>query len=106
MAQTTLARVLYLPHGAGPMPLLGNDQHQHMVSFLQDVTQCITKPDAILVVSAHWEKSIATLTSDKQPELIYDYYGFSPEAYTIQYPAVGNAQLAEEIGALIIVTWA
>ncbi len=38
-------------------------------------------PSAILVVSAHWEEGVPTLTSGANPPLIYDYYGFPEESY-------------------------
>src|SRR5690606_10602688 len=38
-----------------------------------------------------------TLTGQPQPPLIYDYYGFPPESYTIHYPAMGDPALAKSI---------
>ena len=37
---------------------------------------------------------MATVTSAAQPSLLYDYYGFPPEAYKLQYPAPGSPDLA------------
>ena len=33
--------------------------------------------------------------------MLYDYFGFPPETYTVQYPAPGNPALAEEIEVLL-----
>ena len=52
-------------------------------------------PSAIIVISAHWEEPIPTVTSGRQPSLIYDYYGFPPEAYQIRYPCPGEPGLAQ-----------
>ncbi|WP_230408970.1 DODA-type extradiol aromatic ring-opening family dioxygenase [Zooshikella harenae] len=57
----------------------------------------LLKPSAILLISAHWEESQPTITSGKTPSLIYDYYGFPEESYRIQYPAIGDPQLAHTI---------
>jgi len=97
----SLSPVLYIPHGAGPLPLLGDKNHESLIAFLKGLTQSIRVPSAILIVSAHWEASQATITSGSQPKLIYDYSGFPPRAYDIQYPAVGHSRLAQEIFRLI-----
>lgn len=92
-----LSPVLFIPHGGGPLPLLGNRQHQQLVDFLQGISARIETPSAICVISAHWEEAIATVTSGASPSLIYDYYGFPDDAYTIQYQAPGSPALAQKI---------
>ena len=96
-----LAPVLFIPHGAGPMPLLGDKDHQAMNDFLKQVTPTLGQPSAILVISAHWEEEQATITSSKTPSIIYDYGGFPAEAYTITYPAPGEPELANKIHHLL-----
>lgn len=93
--------VLFIPHGGGPLPLLGDEGHREMVSFLKTVTPTLGEPSAILVISAHWEESKATITSGKKPPLIYDYYGFPDEAYAVEYPAPGDPVLADKIFNLL-----
>ena len=65
--------VLYLSHGGGPLPLLGDEGHREMVSCLQEIAAKMAKPSAILVISAHWEEKIPTITSGARPPLLYDY---------------------------------
>ena len=89
--------VVYLPHGGGPLPILGHHGHQHLISFLTQFGLNTPKPDAIVVVSAHWESHCVSVTSHPQPTLIYDYYGFPPEAYAVSYPVPGAPNLAQEI---------
>jgi 4,5-DOPA dioxygenase extradiol len=95
------APVLYFPHGGGPLPLLGNVGHEKMIRFLQRMVPLLGRPDAILVVSAHWEELKPMVTSGKKPSLIYDYYGFPEEAYQIEYPVSGDPVLAEKLVSLI-----
>lgn len=90
-------RALFLSHGGGPLPLLDDKGHEEMVENLMMLAARISKPSAILVISAHWESNIATITSNAKPSLIYDYYGFPEESYNIQYPAPGNPDLAEVV---------
>ena len=88
---------LYLSHGGGPLPLLGDEGHKEMVESLTTIVESIEKPSAIIAISAHWEEDVVTITHGTRPPIIYDYYGFPDEAYQIQYPAPGAPQLAEEI---------
>jgi aromatic ring-opening dioxygenase catalytic subunit (LigB family) len=83
------------------MPLLGDENHIHMVNFLQSIAWEFEQPSAILVVSAHWEARRPSITSGRSPALIYDYYGFPNEAYEIQYPAPGDPALADLIYHLL-----
>ena len=89
--------VLFISHGGGPLPLLGDKGHSEMVSCLREIATEIAKPSAILVVSAHWEEITPTLTSGTRPPLIYDYYGFPEESYSIEYPCPGEPVLAKNI---------
>lgn len=89
--------VLFISHGGGPMPLLGDPGHREMVERLTEMVGKLRRPSAILVISAHWEEAVPTITSGSHPSLIYDYYGFPPESYEIRYPCPGEPVLAEGI---------
>jgi len=93
--------VLYLSHGGGPMPLLGDAGHRTLVETLKNISTIIKKPSAIIVISAHWEADQPTITSAATPPLIYDYGGFPPAAYEIQYPAAGHPMLAQDVATLL-----
>lgn len=90
-------RVLFLSHGGGPLPLLGDPAHLEMVVHLRAIAERLPKPSTILVVSAHWEDDVATLTAGADPEIIYDYYGFPAASYEIQYPCTGEPELAGRV---------
>ena len=98
---TPLSPVLFIPHGGGPLPLLGDNSHRPLIDFLQAITKTLSQPDAIILVSAHWEAAKATITSHPTPSLIYDYYGFPPESYQIRYPAPGDPELADKVSGLL-----
>lgn len=88
---------LFLSHGGGPLPILGDPQHAEMVGLLREIASQIKRPSAIIVVSAHWEEEVASITSGANPNLIYDYFNFPPEAYQIGYPCPGEPDLAKEV---------
>ncbi len=93
--------VLFIPHGGGPLPLLGDKSHQEMINFLKGITSGLHTPSAILIISAHWEEDKVNITSGETPSLIYDYHGFPEEAYNIKYPALGHPELANKIFNLL-----
>lgn len=95
------ARIVYLSHGGGPLPLLGDAAHAAMIAFMQRLPAQLPRPDAILVISAHWEEDVVTLQDGATPELLYDYYGFPPESYQIRYPAPGAPALAARVAAAL-----
>ena len=96
------AQIIYFSHGGGPLPILGDPSHKAMVNFMTQLPSRLRKPDAILVISAHWEESTATLLGAHTLQMFYDYYGFPDEAYEITYPAPGNPGLANRIAGLLV----
>ncbi|MEP1447700.1 MAG: class III extradiol ring-cleavage dioxygenase [Paraglaciecola sp.] len=101
LKQSSLMPVIYIPHGGGPMPLLGDITHKELCAFLSNVHKNITAPKAIVIISAHWESDIATISSSPNPRMIYDYGGFPQETYEYQYPAAGQPKLAGHIASLL-----
>ena len=96
------AQVIYFSHGGGPLPILGDASHKAMVEFMQQLPSRLKRPEAILVISAHWEESTATLLSAHTPPMLYDYYGFPDESYDITYPAPGSPELANKVESLLL----
>lgn len=94
------AQILYISHGGGPMPILGDRYHLRMVDFLKGLSTKLKRPDAIVVLSAHWECPKPTLLYAQNPSLLYDYYGFPEEAYQLRYPAPMAVDLANHIASL------
>lgn len=99
-AEAGKGSVLYMSHGGGPMPLFGDPDHAKMINFMRSLSGKIEKPEAILVFSAHWEESVPTILGAANPPLLYDYYGFPDEAYSLKYALPGNPALAKRIHAM------
>ena len=93
--------VIYISHGGGPLPILGDPGHDKMITFMKELPDMIPKPDEILVISAHWEESHPTVIEGKKPPLLFDYYGFPEESYDLKYPVQGNPELAGEVKQLL-----
>ncbi|HUS33596.1 MAG TPA: class III extradiol ring-cleavage dioxygenase [Kofleriaceae bacterium] len=98
--------VAFLPHGGGPWPFvdLGWDLKDtpELKAYLESVRDLPkTPPKALLVISAHWEEDVPTVMTSEKPPMLYDYYGFPPESYTIQWPAPGAPALAKRVQELL-----
>ena len=100
-SERRLAPVLYLPHGAGPLPILGRRSQKPITDFLKRIPERLGSPESILLISAHWEAGAPTIVSRETPGLLYDYYGFPPESYEIEYPVRGDAGLCAEVRSLL-----
>lgn len=98
---------IYLPHGGGPWPWVhvpvgSATELGALEDYLIGVAKIPTqRPTALLVISAHWEENVPTLMTSAQPPMLYDYYGFPPESYSITWPAPGAPELAVRVQALL-----
>ena len=69
--------------------------------FLSGLGTALGRPDAILVVSAHWETAEPALNAVEVNATIHDFGGFPAPLYAMQYPAPGSPALAEKAAALL-----
>jgi aromatic ring-opening dioxygenase catalytic subunit (LigB family) len=102
---TSRMPALYLPHGGGPSFFMSGERklrYQQTEDFLRSVPSLLPAlPSAILIVTAHWETAVTSFTGGANPELIYDYHGFPPETYALQYKAPGHPALAQKAATLL-----
>lgn len=70
--------------------------------FLAGLGAELARPDAILVVSAHFDTLVLTVTASPKPPTIHDFGGFPDILYQQQYPAPGAPGLAQEIAELLV----
>lgn len=90
---------LFVSHGA---PSLALDALDPTYQFLSQIGHKIGKPQAVLVVSAHWEESAPVASAVARPETIYDFRGFPDALYEIRYPAPGAPVLANQVADLLV----
>lgn len=97
LGNTDQMPVLFLGHGS---PMNAIEENEFVAGF-RKVGKEIPKPQAILVVSAHWETNGTFVTAMEKPRTIHDFGGFPRALYEVQYPAPGSPELAKETKSLI-----
>ncbi len=95
----------FISHGGGPWPWMKDQMPglmDRLEASLQDIPRQIGgKPEAVLMISGHWEAPTPAVMAHPQPPMVYDYSGFPPHTYQIRYAAPGSPVLAARVKALL-----
>ena len=85
--------VLFIGHG-NPMNAIYDNNFTQTLSKLG---KNLEKPNAILVISAHWQTSGTYVSTNSWPQTIYDFSGFDKKLYEVKYEPKGHPELAKEL---------
>lgn len=84
------------------IPFIPPGELDELETYLRDlITSLPSRPKAVLIVSAHWEAPVPTLMTHPHPPMLYDYTGFAPEAYRLQWPAPTAGFLVDRVTQLL-----
>lgn len=89
----TKQKTYFISHGSPTLVMENNSAS----NFLANFAKGIERPNAILMVSAHWETRIPQINAVKRNATIHDFYGFPQALYEMSYAAPGDENLAIEI---------
>ncbi len=91
------APALYISHGAPPL-----FEDATWIDALAAWALSMPKPRGVVIVSAHWEQA-PTCVSATGPHvpLVYDFGGFHPFYYSMQYPTPDATWLADRVMDLL-----
>lgn len=94
----------FISHGGGPWPYMqaemGNTYAVLAASLREIPRQLPSKPQAVLVISGHWEAAGFRVMANPQPSMVYDYSGFPAHTYQVKYSAPGSPELALRVQSL------
>lgn len=83
---------VFLSHGAPPLV-----DDERWVRQLEQLARDLPRPEAVLVVSAHWEAAPLMLGATEPAPLVYDFFGFPQRYYDVTYAAPGAPGLADRV---------
>jgi 4,5-DOPA dioxygenase extradiol len=89
--------VAFFGHGS-PMNTLARNQYTEAWRRLGEM---VSKPKAILAISAHWYIRGTAVTAMTNPKTIHDFGGFPQALFDVQYPAPGDPALAARVRELL-----
>lgn len=102
--KNTRMPAVFLPHGGGPWPFMDDQKfggpggYDRMAQYMRDLRMTPPeRPSAVLIVSAHWEEPVPTVMTSPRPPMFYDYYGFPPHTYELEWPAPGAPEVAAKV---------
>ncbi|MBF7682767.1 dioxygenase [Acinetobacter sp. B5B] len=84
---------LFISHGS-PMLALNPEQ---VGPALHRLSVNLPRPQAIIVMSAHWESHVLEVSTSPRPNTWHDFRGFPELIYKIKYPAPGATDISERL---------
>lgn len=84
---------LFIGHGHPMNAILDNDFTRHLTRLGQQME----RPQAVLVISAHWLTRGTAVSVNPSPAAIYDFGDFDPDLFQVKYAPPGAPDIARTL---------
>jgi len=89
--------VLFVGHGS-PMNAIEDNEFRRGWA---EAGRRLSRPRAVLCVSAHWETRGVFVTAAARPSTIYDFHGFPDALSQVRYPVPGSPAQARRVADVV-----
>ena len=95
---TALLPTLFVSHGSPMFAIEPGATGAALRRWTQELEAPVR---AVVLMSPHWMARTPTVMTTAQPPTWHDFGGFAAQLYSLQYPAPGHPELAEQVLALL-----
>ena len=92
--------MLFVGHG-NPMNAISENLY---TSGWETMLKGVSRPEAVLCLSAHWDTRGVRVNTSLRPETIHDFWGFPRQLYDVNYGCPGSPKWARETARLVTMT--
>jgi len=89
---------LFVPHGAPTFVLRPGAAG----AALAQAAAALSRPRAVVVLSAHWHTTQPTVGFAPRPETLHDFWGFPEALHALRYPATGCREASMDVQAALL----
>ena len=93
--------VVFVGHGTATMVLEDNEITKSLRELGEEIVRRFGKPKGILAISAHWYAPGTYVQGSESPKQVFDLSGVPAKMEEVQYTAVGDDHLTDEVLRLL-----
>ncbi|CAL1392325.1 unnamed protein product [Linum trigynum] len=97
-----IAETFFISHGSPTLSIDDSLPARHFLKSWEQKVYQKEKPQAILIISAHWDTKLPSVNVVDRNDTIHDFYGFPKQMYELRYTPPGAPRLAKRVKELLM----